>query len=286
MANRIKAMVESVNITKSYIKQYTKFGGGRLVSNVLSNGSLERTTEGGEANGIMIGNYGFQISLSEIDRLMSRSIFTAEDYYNALYPEASTRPRLTFAEKQALYDKYLEDNGLIYTRLSDIGIRSDPQQGAGEGQGGFYVIDESRLMECLSQNPEAVIKLFTFTNGDRDFSPSQQSVYADENTRPILSGFAVQMGYRMSDLTRANDVIDSATGTVIQSAKGVCKVLAENYTNIISGIDSKIARENKRLEQYESRLTQKFARLETALAQLNSTSTSLAAQLESLNNNS
>jgi flagellar capping protein FliD len=289
MAQKINSLVESVNLTKSYIKQHTKWGGGRLVSNVLSNGSLERATEGGEANGIMIGNYGFQISLTEMDRLMTRAIFTADDYIKRRYPDESSRNRLSEKEKQDLYEKYLEDNGLIYTRLSDIGIRSDPDNG------GNYTIDESRLMECLSTNPEAVIKLFTFENAPNEFpvgTDNREVIHLDEEARPTLSGFAVQLGYRMHDLTRTNDVIDPTTGDVAKPAKGITTVLIENYNGIISGhdgkggIDAKIARETRRIQIYQTRMEQKFARLETALSLLNGASETLASQLASLNNNS
>jgi hypothetical protein len=280
MANKIKAVVESVNMTTAFIKQQTKWGKGKLVSNVLSNGSMARSTEGGEANGIMIGNYGFQISQSEINRLMSRPIFTVDDFMKARYPDESERARRSREESQELYDKYLEDNGLIYMRLSDIGIKFDP----GEEGEGRYNIEESRLTECLTRNPEAVIKLFTFTNANSDFPLPTVVVHLDEEPRPILSGFAVQLGYRMSDLTRVNDVIEPGTGNIIKPAKGIAKVLAENYSNIISGIDSKIARENKRIDQYEQRLTLKFSRLETALAQLNSLSDRVASQMAQLNN--
>ena len=287
MANKIKALVESVNMTKNFIKDQTKWGGGKLVSNVLADGTIERSTEGGEENGIMIGNYGFQISLSELDKLMTRAIFTVDEYIEARIPDAPERAKLSRQEKQALYDKYLEDNGLLYTRLSDIGIASN------QNQGGLYVIEESKLMECLSKNPEAVIKLFTFNNGENDF-PVDNTVVAhlDEAARPRLSGFAVQLGFRMSDLTRPNDVIDPATGLVAKSAKGITKVLADNYSSIISGsdgkggIDAKIAREKKRIELYQQRLEQKFARLETALAQLNSNAERVSSQIAQLNNNS
>ncbi len=287
MANKIKSLVESVNLTKAFIKQNTKWGGGKLVSNVLSDGTIQRGTDGGEESGIMIGNYGFQISLSELDRLMTRAIFSVDDYIEARFPEPSTRTGLRPAEKRELYEEYLKNNGLLYTRLSDIGIRSD------QSNGGVYVIEESRLMECLSQNPEAVIKLFTFTNGDRDF-PAGNSVFVfeDEDDRPRLSGFAVQLGYRMADLTRPNDVVDPGTGKVVRPAKGITKVLAENYNNIISGsdgnggIDAKIAREEKRIQLYQQRLEQKFARLEKALAQLNGLSETVSSQLAQLNNSS
>ena len=277
MINKIKSLVESVNLTKTYIKEQTKWGSGKLVSKVLADGTLERKTEGGEESGIMIGNYGFQISLSEIDKLMTGAIFSRDEFIRALDPGGTNQAQLPLSERQALYQQYLDDNGLLYTRLSDIGIASNHEQS------GVYVIEESKLRECLTRNPEAVLKLFTFRPDDAVFS--SVTVHEDEAPRPRFSGFAVQMGFRMSDLTRSGDVIDPATGDVLKSAKGITKVLAENYTNIISGIDAKIAREQKRVDLYRQRMEEKFARLEKALAQLNSTSESLSSQLAQLSGN-
>ena len=275
MVDKVKQLVESVNFCKSYIKEQTKYGGGTLTSKWNeSTQQFERTTDGGDASGVMIGNYGFQISQSEIDSLMTKAIFTRDEYIKAIDPEGVKEGRLSTAEKQALYEDYLDDNGLIYTRLSDIGIASDPDQQ------GSYLVEESVLREALTKNPEAVIKLFTF-KPDESMATIQK--YADEEARPAIAGFAVNMGYRMSDLTRSEDVIDSNTGDVITPAKGITKVLAANYTNIISGIDDKIAREEKRISMVRQRLEDKFSRLETLLASLNDQSSSLESQLSQLN---
>lgn len=277
MTTKIKELVEAVNYAKTYIKEQTKYGGGKLVSKVLKDGSFSRETEGGDASGVMIGNYGFQISQSEIDGLMTKAIFTCAEYIAAVDPGGAKESLLSQPEQKALYDKYLEDNGLIYMRLSDIGIVSDPDNN------GLYKIEESVLREALTKNPEAVIKLFTFTSDD---SMGTYKKYEDEDARPALAGWAVNMGYKMSDLTRSDDVIDSSTGNVLQPAKGITKVLAANYTNIISGIDDKIAREEKRISIYRDRLEAKFARLETLLSQLNNQSESLSAQLSQLESSS
>ena len=274
MVDKIKQLVESVNFCKSYIKEQTKYGGGKVTSKWNeSTQQFERTTEGGSASGVMIGNYGFQISLSEIDGMMTKAIFTREEYIKAIDPEGIKQGALPKDEQQALYEQYLEDNGLAYTRLSDIGIASNHEMD------GTYVVEEAVLREALNKNPEAVIKLFTFTPED---SMGTIQKYADESARPAIAGFAVNMSYKMSDLTRSEDVIDSQTGEVTQPAKGITKVLAANYTNIISGIDDKIAREEKRISMVRSRLEEKFSRLETLLAELNNQSSSIEAQLSKL----
>lgn len=289
MKTKIKQIVEAVNYAKTYIKEQTAWGEGKFTSewDEKTQQFIRKTTGGKSDTGIMIGNYGFQISQSTIDGLMTKPIISMEEYILALDPEKEnqyTYPKRKVDEtvegqsQERLYEEFLERNGLIYTRLSDIGIVSDPKQ---QGQ---YVIEESKLTEALSKNPEAVIKLFTFTPPD-DEKLSKYTPLADENARPRIGGFNVMMGYAMSDLTRSNDVIDSKTGDVLKPAKGITTVLAENYQNIIKGIGDKITRETVRIKMVRSRLEAKFSRLETLLSNLNNQSTKIAAQIEQLSSN-
>ena len=288
MVDKIKQLVESINFCKTYIKEQTKYGGGKLVSKWNEKTQMfERTTETGkDASGSMIGNYGFQIAQSNIDRLMTKQIFTREEYIKAIDQDNSLQGRYPIKvddeekdgpSQEGIYKAYLEKHGLEYTRLIDIGIESDPENS------GLYKVNTGELTKALSKNPEAVIKLFTFTPPEDGFPTDRP--YVDEPARPRIGGFSVMMGYAMSDITRANDVINDKTGEVIKPAKGITKVLAENYTNIISGIDKKITREEKRIAMVRSRLESKFARLETLLAEMNTQSKRIEAQLDKLNNN-
>jgi len=298
MKDKIKQFVEAVNYAKSYIKEQTKFSGAKLVSKWNEKTQqFERVTESGkdasgnsssDASGVMIGNYGFQIAQSTIDSLMTKSIFTRDEYINAIDPEKNKEGKYPVKvededrdgpSQEGLYQAYLEKHGLAYTRMSDLGIVSNPDQQ------GTYVIEESKLTEALTKNPEAVVKLFTFQPGD-DENIYKDQPWKDENSRYTIGGFSMQMGYAMSDLTRAQDDIDSKTGEVIKPGKGITKVLAENYSNIIKGIDEKIIREERRVEMVRKRLEDKFTRLEVLLASLNDQSSSIGAQLEKLNGGS
>ena len=286
MVDKIKQLIESVNFCKSYIKEQTKYGTGKVVSKWNEKTQMfERTTETGkDPSGVMIGNYGFQMAQSAIDNLMTKQIISREDYINAidpkkelqgLYPLRVDDEERDGPSQEGIYQAYMEENGLIYNRLSDLGIASNPDQ-----QGQYMVAEESKLVEALSKNPEAVIKLFTFTPAD---TFPKDKPFDDEDARPRIGGFAVMLGYAMSDMTRSTDDIDSKTGEVIRPGKGITKVLAENYANIISGIDVKIERENRRIAMVRSRLEDKFARLETLLASLDNQSTKIEAQLKKLN---
>jgi len=289
MATKIKEIVEAVNFVKTYIKEQTKYTeGSKLVSKVLKDGTFTRETENGESTGIMNGNYGFQMAQSNIDKMMSKQIFTREEYIaaldpdkekQALYPVYKSQETVPGQSQQALFEQYLEEKGLVYTRMADIGVASNPDM---EGQ---YIVNESELTDALRKNPEAVIKMFTFVPDEGDKLYGHQP-YADEDPRPRIGGFNVMMGYHMSDMTRTEDVIDDKTGDMIKPAKGITKVLAENYTNIISGINDKITREQRRIELVRNRLEDKFTRLETLLATLNEQSTRNKAQFDKLSSNS
>ena len=283
MADKIKQIISSVNITISYIQEQTRYAGGKFTVDILKDGTIQRKTEG-TASGVMIGNYGFQISNSEIKNIMSSQIFTMDEYITAIDPDKEKQGLLPREEKKKLYEAYLEENGLIYTRLSDIGIAFDAKATddySKDGGGvGAYVIEESKLTEALRKNPEAVIKLFTFKPDD---TFKEYIKYADEDPRPTLSGGVLsKMFYSMSDLTRSGDVYDKKTGDMIQPAKGIMRVLSENYTKIISGINDKIAREEKRVALKQERLEEKFNRLEVLIGQLNQQSENLQAELDKL----
>ena len=178
--------------------------------------------------------------------------------------------------QEGLYKAYLEQNGLIYTRLKDIGIESNPEMA------GQYVINESELREAITKNPEAVVKLFTFTPDELEIT--NDPVFTDEDPRPRIGGFAVMMGYAMNDLTRTEDDLDR-DGNLIKPGKGITKVLADNYAKIISGIDEKIERETRRIEMVRKRLEDKFTRLEVLLSSLNDQQKSLDSQLAQLSGN-
>jgi flagellar hook-associated protein 2 len=185
----------------------------------------------------------------------------------------SENPALSTKERLEKRQQYFDDNGLIYTALSDIGITSDPDNQ------GLYKIEESKLLECINANPEAVINLITYSDEYTD-------VGADGKAKTInVRGMAQALAYELTLLTSEDDVYDT-DGNMIQKGKGTMVTLQENYQAIIEGIDSKIAREERRIEQVRTRLTEKFNRLEEALQQLQSKQSQLESSLSSLSSSS
>jgi flagellar hook-associated protein 2 len=260
MKDKIVQLVESVNFCKTYILEYTKWGESNL--EVAMDDSGQITTSRETANGIMIGNYGFQISQSILDQLMNNSIVPfSQD------PSLSTKERL---EKR---QKYCDDNGLIYTNLSEVGITTDPDNQ------GLYKIEETKLLECINANPEAVIKLFTFEDEYVDKDAKGESITVQ------IRGIALGINEKTTEITSDSDEYDT-DGNFVKKAKGILVTLEENYQSIIAGIDEKIAREERRVEQVKQRLTEKFNRLEVALQQLEDQQSSLQSSIDSLSSSS
>jgi flagellar hook-associated protein 2 len=140
----------------------------------------------------------------------------------------------------------LVDGTDTYTHLTQIGIHTDPDAE------GAWVIDSATLRSALNSDPEAVANLFI------------------ENTTKGSTGVAKRTHSEMVALT------DNDSGTL--------NVLIDNYTDIIENIDEKIEREEKRLTLYRQRLTERFARLESILGELNAEATALESAIKQLPN--
>jgi flagellar hook-associated protein 2 len=184
-----------------------------------------------------------------------------------------TDPTLSTRERIDARQKYMEDNGLAWASLSEIGITSDPDNQ------GLYKVEQSTLLDCINSDPEAVLRLFTFNGTYIDKT-------ADGKDKMVeIKGFALSMGEKMAALTSDTDVYDTS-GNMIQKGKGILVTLQENYESIIENINAKIAREEKRIEQVKQRLTDKFNRLETSLQGLEDQKSKLEASIESLSSSS
>jgi len=108
-------------------------------------------------------------------------------------------------------------------------------------------------------------------------------------------GMALQISGLVSNTTlegnvniksgKAQEFADVMDG-ILNSDSGSIQVLLDSYEDIIDGIQDKIDKELKRVDQVEARYTERFANLETALSEYESvqdTLDSMLSQLESLN---
>lgn len=195
--------------------------------------------------------------VSQIEAFIN-AVNYAQDYirYETRY-DADTEEKGTLIGNYAYYtlksdiDSILNSavSGLVdgsdtFTHLSQIGIHTDPDNE------GMWVIDSATLRDAINEDSEAVANLF-ITNDAKG-----------------TDGVATQMYDKMDAQT------DSETG--------ILNVLVKNYNGIIQDIDNRIDYEEKRLELYRQRLVERFARLEAALTELNSTSSAIDAAIQQL----
>ncbi|MDR1310017.1 MAG: flagellar filament capping protein FliD, partial [Deltaproteobacteria bacterium] len=72
MRDKIVQLVQSINFCKTFIVENTKWGGSNLQVQMSDSGDISTSRE--TANGLMIGNYGFQIAQTKLDAFMNTSL--------------------------------------------------------------------------------------------------------------------------------------------------------------------------------------------------------------------
>ncbi|CCO09153.1 flagellar hook-associated protein 2 [Desulforamulus hydrothermalis] len=141
-----------------------------------------------------------------------------------------------------------------YDTLAEIGIKT-----LSYTEKGKLYLDESKLKEAITANPEAVLQLFT-NNSD---------TYSNK-------GLAVRL---YDELTAAINTITNKAG----AASGYSLVDNSVLGKQISSLDKEIDTWEDRLEEIEDRYWKKFTALETAINKMNSQSAWLAQQFGSGN---
>ena len=94
----------------------------------------------------------------------------------------------------------------------------------------------------------------------------------------------LEKGYQLKE----EKVYDNGYKETVYSIidRGSLAILEENYKTIMANIDKKVLKENTRLETWERRMRNKFARLEATLARYNAINDSMASQIKSLSTSS
>jgi flagellar hook-associated protein 2 len=141
-----------------------------------------------------------------------------------------------------------------YDQISDIGISTISYQTRGE-----LKIDETKLKEALSQNPEQVIALFT-----RSAEPS-------ETPESEYTGIATRMYQTLKQMI---DMITEKAG----STTSFTTVDNSELGKLISDNNEQINLLNARLIKLENRYWAQFTAMEKAIAEMNAQATWLAQQ--------
>jgi flagellar capping protein FliD len=129
-------------------------------------------------------------------------------------------------------EKFYENNVLIYTFLSDIGITSDHDNQA------IYNIEQTKLLTAIKTKLNAVIRLFTFSDSYNDVGTKVKSKLI------TIRGAALALGEEMAKFTSETDIFDES-GNMIQKGKGIMVTFYENYEGVIENINAKIARRDR-----------------------------------------
>ncbi len=175
--------------------------------------------------------------------------------------------------RSALYDS-VEGIGIS---LYSIGITTSKDY----RQKGKLVIDESKLKEALSNNPQEVTNLFTAASDKSYYKASGD--YAIKKERYKEAGLADRFSDIIQDAIRTTPDAKSNLGTLTMKAGQVGD--ASEYTNSlikeILGFDKTIDDLNVKLTSKENTLYAKYANMEKMLSQMSSQSNWLASQFSS-----
>lgn len=168
---------------------------------------------------------------------------------------------ISSAMRNAMYDGVADVN----IRLFSIGITTSSSY----SDNGKLVIDETKLAKAIEDNPTAVSDLFTKT-----------SDAADRSTRFSEQGLAHKLYDVIEDYIRTTRDSSGNKGMLLEKA-GVAGDVSDynNYLNKqIRDYDTRIATLTEMLADKENYYYNMFARMETAIQQMNSQSSWLSQQ--------
>lgn len=276
---QITGLVDAYNDVVTYIKEQTKY---------------DAIT--GEA-GVLFGNYGMQIIKGELAAIATGNapgFQDPEDHYLNLTQIGITTDA---DETSDTFGQLLVDAAALSAALI-----ADP-----EGVAGLL----SAYFDGVSDDASGNITYYSSLRGI-----TQPGIYAVEATvsggvlvSGTINGHAATVdgdtltgasGYPEYGLAVRVNLVDGVhTGTVrlklgvngqfseklddlLSATSGPVSILIDNYEDIVSNIDKKIAFEQRRVDAYRQRLIEQFSRLEAVLAQLNDQANYLSAQIQKL----
>ena len=185
--------------------------------------------------------------------------------YNALY-DKHHRPCL-------LYTSGLSADSDPVGMLAEVGISTTKYADRGK-----LTIDEKKLRDALTTNPDKVISLFT------QKSPVSYSLYAPQEQQ--IKRFS-QSGVldRLSDILKTNLNKVGKKGALITLVGSPDDAFTGDteYSKRINDLKNKIAKMNDKLADEEERYWRQFAAMEKALSNLYAQSSWLASFLDSGN---
>lgn len=157
----------------------------------------------------------------------------------------------------------------IYKTLHDIGVQVDTTIDGGKS--GKLMIDETKLSNALTRNPQEVMKLFfTDTNGNGRL---------DQSDVGAAAGVAATVYNKLDGATSSSTELYGN----ISTPKGLLPAMMTSIDRIMSDYDDKMESFTDRLEQRRRSLERQFSSLEVLLAQSQSQGNYMSQQLLAMN---
>ena len=293
---KITQFVDTFNEIRSTIKELTKYEGKTTVS--LTDSTEEDTGD----TGILIGNYAVYMVQSQLSNIIGSTASgfrTDSDTYSSLaqigfktdVEDGSATQGLLTIDMDALDDAL--DNDL--KGVADLFAASY------EGRSVGTDMTFSSSIDGITKAGSYEVR-FNYNGGSptgqmRVKGTSEWHTATWDASSGTLTGSA---GYPESGLVvKINDPTADRTGEVdiklgiagmldeqlknlSSPTRGPLYVLEDNYNVIIDNIDEKIAREEKRLLEFEQREREKYGRLEQLLSELNGQSQSIQSAISQL----
>jgi len=174
--------------------------------------------------------------------------------------------------KTAMYDQINVSSG--GTSLSSIGISTTSYLDKGK-----LTLDETKLREALTNNPDKVVEMFTKESTSvSSYDPDASST--DKSTRYSENGVLYRMDDILNDYIRTTRNSDGKKGSLIEKA-GFTNDVTE-FTNYMQGLiddqDDIISDLYEKLMDKEDYYYSKFTAMETAISNMNSQSSWLTQQ--------
>jgi len=287
----IETFVEQVNTVRSMIISLTK------VTTTGASVSTSTDTEQTQAGSLLTGNYGVQLISS---RLKEATAGTAIgfDWLTDSYTSLSSIGIMTDAEEgsvtagllvidddalDAALEKDIDGVASLFSAYYEGSTNSSDFSYASHIQGiteagtykVAYTVSGGKITSATINGHEAKVNGNTIL-GQGGGNPENGLLLEIKNlTDGSYSGMAdMKLGKTGELINNLNDLTDSKTGPLA--------ILEDNYNDITAMIDKKIAYEENRITLMESRLRERYARLDALLGYYDNLSTSLESQIADL----
>ena len=291
VVENVQNFVDQVNEVKAMLKELTQY---------------DSTTKTGS---LLTGNYGLQMidsMLKNITAAPGLGFSSNRDTYISLsslgISTDATEGSETFG--QLLLDKEKTAAGKDTGRLVLEAVLASNANAVGKVFAAQYVGDTDSADVGYTSYIDGITKAgiydvsYTVQNGkitSASIGGHAAIFYSNSSTITGQSGYGeAGMVLTVGNLTdgtykhtvnlrqgKAGELVDRLAD-LTNSETGPLAILEDNYTSISDGIQSKIDYENKRIAQLETRLRDRYSRLDTLLGQYEALQTSLESQLAQL----